>query len=133
MPGNTALVVDSNEKAVYDQAMSQLLDKQDYKSAQQGFVSYLNQYPNGRYVPNIYYWQGQILLTQGNENRAAEKFKRLIAEYPSNAKAADGKFKLARIYFSQGKRKESKVLLDQVASSNTEAAPLAKSFLAKHF
>lgn len=118
---------------LYSQAIDQLLNQQDYKGAQQAFSNYIEQYPQGALVPNAYYWQGQILSTEGNSEQAEELFKKLIADYPDHSKAPDAKFKLAKIYFDQGKKNEAKTLLEDVVASGSDAAVLAESFLSKNY
>ncbi len=127
------VVESEEEKALYSQAIDRLLNQQDYDGAEADFVEYLSLYPTGQYVPNVYYWQGQIALTKGKEQIAASTFEKLVKQYPTSPKASDAKFKLARIYFNQGKRKESRAILDEVAASNSEASPLAKSFIQRNF
>lgn len=121
------------EKALYREAIDQLLNKQDYQSAQQRFKRYLTDYPQGSYVPNVYYWQGQIYLTEANILSAQQSFSTLIDTYPDHQKTPDAKYKLATLYFDQGKKTQAKVLLDDVAASNSDASRLAKSFLANQY
>ncbi len=121
------------EKKLYRKAIDQLLSQQDYQGAQGSFSQYLNSYPNGTYVPNVYYWQGQIYLTESNKSAAEKSFATLIDKYDGHQKVPDAKYKLATIYFDQGKKSQAKTLLEEVASSDTDASRLAKSFLANQF
>ena len=137
-PGNTAALLVANakasaEKALYTQAIDQLLKQQDYPAAKEKFSEYLATYPAGVYVPNVYYWQGQILLIENDKNAAAEVFKTLVDKFPDHRKTPDAKYKLATIYFDQGKQAEAKVLLDEVAAGNSDASRLAKSFLSSQY
>lgn len=127
--GNNSQAAD----ALYNEGISLLLDKQDYDGAKAKFADYLDKYLGGKYTPNVYYWQGQILFANGEKKAAADNFELLISEYPSHLKVPDAQFKLARIYFDQGKKKEAKEILDQVALSDTDAALLAKSFISKNY
>jgi tol-pal system protein YbgF len=121
------------EKKLYRDAIDQLLNKQDYKTAQANFNQYLTDYPQGIYAPNVYYWQGQIYLTESNQGSAEKSFFTLVENYPEHQKTPDAKYKLATIYFDQGKKAEAKKLLDEVAASNTDASRLAKAFLANQY
>jgi tol-pal system protein YbgF len=118
---------------LYNEAIDLLLNKQDYDGAQAKFAQYLEKYPNGQYVPNVYYWQGQIFFVGAKKQEAASAFEKLIAQYPTHLKAPDAKFKLARIYFEQGKKAEAKLLLDEVAAGGSDVAPLAQSFISKNY
>lgn len=119
--------------ALYDSAINLLLNEQDYDGAQEKFIAYVDQYPRGKYIANVYYWQGQILYAANKKEEAAAIFEKLIAEFSDHSKVPDAKFKLARIYFDQGDAEKAKVIFDDVASSNTDAALLAKSFINKNY
>jgi tol-pal system protein YbgF len=120
-------------KKLYRKAIDQLLSKQDYKGAQESFSQYLDKYPRGVYVPNVYYWQGQIYLTESKKTEAEKAFTNLISQYRDHQKTPDAKYKLATIYFDQGKNAEAKKLLIEVVASDTDASLLANSFLANQY
>jgi tol-pal system protein YbgF len=130
----TAQGTDSVEgKDLYRQAIDQLLNQQDYPGAQAKFSQYLTQYPQGSYAPNVYYWQGQIYLAENNKAAAETALKTLVDTYPAHQKTSDAKYKLATIYFDQGKKDEAKSLLDDVAASDSDASRLAKAFLSGQY
>ncbi len=56
-----------------------------------------------------------------------------MSQYSDHQKAPDAKYKLATIYFDQGKKAEAKKLLNEVVASDTDASRLAKSFLANQY
>ncbi len=120
-------------KKLYRKAIDQLLNKQDYSGAQNSFSDYLSKYPGGVYEPNVYYWRGQIYLTESNKSAAEKAFTSLVSQYKNHQKTPDAKYKLATIYFDQGKKKEAKKLLDEIVASDTDASRLAKSFLANQY
>jgi tol-pal system protein YbgF len=129
----TAIVDSEQSNKLYNDAIDLLLNKQDYAGAQKKFSDYLQQYQNGKFTPNVYYWQGQILFAGAKKDAASRIFEKLITQFPSHLKVPDAKFKLARIYFDQGKKKAAKVIFDDVAASDTDVAPLAKSFISKNY
>ena len=120
-------------KKLYREAIDQLLNKQDYSGSQTSFSQYLARYPTGIYVPNVYYWQGQIYLTESNKVAAEKAFTSLVSQYQDHQKTPDAKYKLATIYFDQGKKVEARKLLNEVVASDTDASRLAKSFLANQY
>jgi len=131
--GKDKAAITAEETALYRKSIDQVLKQQDYASAQRSFQSYLDQYPNGRFVPNVYYWQGEIFLVQNNNEGAAKAFSTLLKQHPEHNKVPDAKFKLAKLYFQQGKKAEAKPLLNDVVNSNTDASRLARSFLDKNY
>jgi tol-pal system protein YbgF len=133
--GPDAVIGNNSDAAntLYNEAISLLLDKQDYDGAKTKFAEYLDRYQGGQYTPNVYYWSGNILFANGEKKAAADNFELLISEYSAHSKVPDAQFKLARIYFDQGKKTEAREILDKVAASNTDAALLAKSFIGKYY
>ncbi len=134
--GNVSSVIPTNNeqsKQLYNDAIDLLLNKQDYEGSDKKFTQYLEQYPKGEYTPNIYYWRGQILFAGSKKEEAKSIFAQLINEYPEHAKVPDAKFKLAKIYFDEGKKDDAKAIFDELATSDTDAALLAKSFLSKNY
>lgn len=133
--GTQAVIGNNSDTAdaLYNEGINLLLNAQDYAGAEAKFTEYLDRFKGGQYTPNAYYWKGQILFADGEKQAAADHFELLVAEYPTHAKVPDAQFKLARIYFDQGKKAEAKEILDNVASSNSDAALLAKSFISKNY
>lgn len=121
------------EKKLYNDAIDQLLDQQDYAAAKRAFEQYSATYPEGIYAGNVQYWLGQIFLTEGNSEAAELAFARIVDAYPDHQKTPDAKFKLARIYFDNGDKDKAKALLDDLVASETEAARFAKSFLEENY
>ena len=122
-----------DERVRYRKAIDQVLKQQDYQSAQMSFSDYLARYPKGYYTPNVYYWQGEIFLLQDETDKAVNAFTALIEQYPNHSKVYDAKYKLAKIYFRQGKKEEAKFLLEDVVQSSTDASRLAQSFLDSNY
>ena len=122
-----------DERVRYRKAIDQVLKQQDYQSAQMSFSDYLARYPKGYYTPNVYYWQGEIFLLQDETDKAVNAFTALIEQYPNHSKVYDAKYKLAKIYFRQGKKEEAKFLLEAVVQSSTDASRLAQSFLDSNY
>jgi tol-pal system protein YbgF len=129
----TSAIDEEEGKELYRKAIDQLLNMQDFSGAQARFAEYLAKYPTGVYVPNAYYWQGQIYLTENNKAAAEKAFTSLVSKYKNHQKTPDAKYKLATIYFDQGKKVEAKKLLNEVVASDTDASRLAKSFLANQY
>lgn len=122
-----------DESALYNEAINRLLDEQDYAGAQAGFSQYLEAYPEGAYTANVYYWQGQIHLTEGETEQAEAAFLKIINQYPQHQKTPDAQLKLAKIYFDKGNKTEAKALLDELAQADSDVARLAKTFLENNF
>lgn len=134
--GGAAASLPNDDIAVY-QAAFKLVREQQYDEAIPAFLDFLAVYPDSQRRPNVYYWLGAVYMLKKNVGDAENYFSRLLSEYGDHPKVPDAMFKLASLQFSQGKRIESRELLDKLIAnyddgSNT-AVQLAKNFLRDNF
>nr|WP_245247677.1 tol-pal system protein YbgF [Tianweitania sediminis] len=66
----------------------------DYKTAEAGFRSYIERFPDAARVPDANFWLGEALASQNRHRDAAEVFLSASREYPEAKKAADTLLKL---------------------------------------
>ncbi|MAT94824.1 MAG: tol-pal system protein YbgF [Halioglobus sp.] len=123
------------EKAAYDAAYALVVGRQ-FDSAVQAFQQFLEDFPDGRYAPNAYYWLGELYLVvqpPALEN-ARQAFALLVNQYPEHAKTADALYKLGKVQYMKGNREKARSYLDlviqQYASSNPAVVKLARDFIA---
>lgn len=116
----------SSEYQIYQTALN-ALNKKQYSSAQTEFKQYLQQYPQGQFAVNAYYWLGEIYLLDNHLDLAATQFSTLIAKYPSSTEASDAKLKLATIHLQQGQTDIARQEFESVQKSypDSTAAHLA--------
>lgn len=126
------------EADVYSAAYG-LVKQRQFAAALDRFNSYVEEYPNGRYTPNAWFWLGELYLANDPQDLKASRaaFSRLLSAYPQHAKVPDALYKLGKVYFLQGESEKSQHLLNQVIErygSGTSSAPaLAKEFLKENF
>lgn len=121
----------ADELQRYRDAIDLLLKQQDQDGAIAALNKHLEDYPRGRYAANAQYWLGETYLLKGNLDLARKWFSQLISEFPNHNKVPDAKFKLAKVYDSQGDKDKARQLLEEVAQSGTSAAGLARDYLGK--
>lgn len=85
-----------SEKDDYDAAVSLILKDKDYPSATAAFEGFVTTYPNSDYLPNAYYWLGQLYYQQNQDRSAAKNFAKVIT-YANSSKRADAYVKLGDI------------------------------------
>ena len=123
MPIHNASMKDSS---AYRAAFNYLI-KKDYPSATKRFRAYLDNYPNGAFVANAYYWLGEIYLKESDVKKAEKSFTMIVDSYPKSNKVSDAKLKLALIHINVGKvdvgRRELQAIKRQYPGST--AAQLA--------
>ncbi len=117
------------EKEQYIKAFQLVKDK-NYDEAIKQYNLYLQSYPQGRYEPNVQYWLGEIYLLKGGFEQSRKWFSALIDTYPQHDKIPDAKYKLGTVYHKLGNVAKAKSLLTEVAATDTNAARLARDYLA---
>ena len=66
----------------------------DYKTAEAGFRSYIDRFPDANRIPDANFWLGESLAAQKRHREAAEIFLATSREYPESRKAPDTLLKL---------------------------------------
>lgn len=123
----------ADELAVYRSAIDLVLKQRDFDGGASALQKYLKDFPSGHYSANALYWLGQIYLQKNELDQSQKWFTQMIEQYPTHQKTPEAKFKLAKVYHSLGNSEQAKKLLEEVASSNSAAAGLARDFLQQNF
>ncbi len=120
------------EKRRYKQARA-LLKSKDYQGAIQAFNSLVDDFPNGNYASNAYYWLGEIYLVLRESGEAKKAFLTLLDRYPTGRKVPDALYKLGVLH-AEGDQVNSQLsqqYFDRLLKdySSTSAARLAQDFM----
>lgn len=91
----------SSEEGAYKEAL-RTYENRRYKESEAMFASFLEAYPNGRYVPNALYWKGESYFAQQRFPEAIMAFKETAARFPKHQKAADALLKMVMTYKKLG-------------------------------
>lgn len=126
-PNTNNFLSDTNEF----QAAYNLIVASKYPAAITAMNNYLQQYPNGQYAANAYYWLGELYLLQNNDVASIKNFQTVVTQYPSSKQVQDAMLKLGLIYYDSGNLLEAKTQLQKVVNlyPNTAAARLASARL----
>jgi len=129
-PTSSTTVVDNQEAYL---AAYQLVVNRRFSDAQLALQNYINQYPNGVYVANAYYWLGEVHLTQKQLPEAEQAFKTVVDRFPNNNKTPDALLKLGYTYVAEGNKQLARDTFLQVKSrySHLAVAQLADAQLAQ--
>lgn len=108
-----------------------LLKNGKYDEAIKGFRGMLDQWPQGRYADNGWYWMGEAQMVKRDFTGAASSFQSLVQGFPSSPKMADGLYKLGLAQSELKKTAEARASLQRVIREfpSTNAANLAKQKL----
>jgi tol-pal system protein YbgF len=119
------------EQQLYELALDSLLQAQQYQLSIDQFAQYLTQYPDGRFVTNAYYWQGQAYVNLSKFNEAKVAFETILTEYPDGRKIEDAMYSLGVVYHRLGDNTNARQMLQNVITRfpNTSAANLADIYM----
>lgn len=107
----------SDDKTDYDRIVNLALVEKQYNQAISEFQSFIKNYPKSRYLPNAYYWLGQIYFNDRKFDDASFYFANVVKNYPKSEKAADSMYKIGIILESKGDKVRAKSVYQQVVSS----------------
>ena len=121
-----------DERAAYERAFALTREKR-FEEAIPAFRRVIDDHPGGQYVPNAWYWLGELYLAlpAPELERARQAFVQVIQNWPDNRKVPDAKYKLGVVYDRLGEPEEARMYLDRVLAEHagTPAARLAASYL----
>ncbi len=125
-----AAVATREEERAYLGTFDQLKNGK-YEEAIRGFRGMLDQWPQGRYADNGWYWMGEAQMVKRDYGGAANSFQSLVQGFPSSPKVADGLYKLGLAQIELKKPVDAKAALQRVIREypSTNAANLAKQKL----
>lgn len=120
------------ERAAYEKAFGLTRDKQ-FDQAIPAFRKLIEDYPGGQYVPNAWYWLGELYLALPDPKleQARQAFVQVVDQYPDNRKAPDALYKLGVVYDRLGEKDQARQYLERVGREHpgSPAAKLASSYL----
>jgi tol-pal system protein YbgF len=126
----------AGEEPAY-QAAYALVREREFEAAVTAFMTFLSDFPFGRYAPNAHYWLGELylVLDPPDPELARQNFKLLLDQYPEDPKVPDALYKLGRVQFIKGNRQRAQEYLDEVIREypSHAAAQLARQFLLENF
>lgn len=115
-----------DERTAYNTAFDALKAGRYAESARL-FQGVLDNYPNGSYAPNAYYWLGESYYVTQNYALAQEQFEALLQRYPTHDKAAGSLLKIGLSQYGLRQIDAAEATLAQVIARypGTEAARTA--------
>lgn len=110
-----------------------LMKQRQFAASTEAFQRLVEDYPNGGFTPNAYYWLGELHLAQDQNEEARQAFAQVINLYPDHQKVPDALYKLGVAYHRLGDVGRAREYLNRVINDykQTSAAGLAQSYLAE--
>lgn len=126
-PANTAATSTSgtippmDEQELYRTALNLLLEQSNYEQSIQYFQTYITTYPQGRYLTNSYYWQGEAFILVERFNDARNVFTKIINDFPQDPKAAGAMLKLGVAYEGMGDIDQARKTWQEISTRYPES------------
>ncbi|MEQ8859668.1 MAG: tol-pal system protein YbgF [Pseudomonadales bacterium] len=129
-PGPTAGSM--SEREAYTAAFD-LMKQRQFDASAAGFRALIQNFPNGAYTPNAFYWLGELQLAQDDVEAARQSFAQVVNLYPDHQKVPDALYKLGVVYHRLGDVARAREYLNQVRRDfpQSSAAGLAQTYLAE--
>jgi tol-pal system protein YbgF len=120
------------EEAVYKSSFAQLQGGH-YDDAIRGFRGMLDDYPQGSFADNAWYWLGQTYTVKGDYASAAQSYQSLLQRFPNSTKVPDATLSLGMVDAKLNKREEAKAMFQKVVREypNSRAASMASGQLSQ--
>ncbi|NCB59439.1 MAG: tol-pal system protein YbgF [Gammaproteobacteria bacterium] len=123
-----AVPAGGSESKDYDAAVALVLKQKNYAQAIPAFDSFIANYPNSSLQPGAHYWLGQLLLNQGDREKAKTHFLTVAQKYKDSPKRPEAIYKLGVISKADGDTEKANKFFQLVIKQypNTSAAQLAQ-------
>lgn len=115
------------ERGTYESAY-EMMQRQEYESAAEIFQRLIDEFPNGQYTPNAFYWLGELHRRNGDPEAARQSFVLVVDLYPDHNKVPDALYKLGVVYTQLDEPDRAIEYLDRVVREypDSTAATLAQ-------
>lgn len=128
---NVALSASLDENQAYDRAVNLVLKDRRYEQAIPEFKAFIKAYPQSGYLPNAYYWLGQLLFNKAQYAEAETAFTKVVNDFPDSTKRSDAILKLGMVAQKKNNSVKAKEMFELVVKEYPESvsAKLATSRL----
>lgn len=121
-----------SEREAYTAAF-ELMRQRQFEASADAFEALVEEYPNGVYTANAYYWLGELYLALDDNETARQWFAQVMNLYPDHQKVPDTLYKLGVAYHRLGDVARAREYLNRVRDQHPQssAAGLAQTYLAE--
>ncbi len=130
--GNNTRPATAAEKSSYTKAYD-LLARGQNDAAISAFDKFIQQYSDGPYSDNAWYWQGEAKYAQRDFDGALRNFNFVVGSFPGSPKVPDARLKVGFALYEQQRFTEARQVLTGVQNDypGRSAAVLARKRLQK--
>jgi tol-pal system protein YbgF len=89
----------------------QAFDRNDYETARQGFVKFIEIYPKSDQADNARFWVGEIYFNEGWHQKAILEYQEVIDKYPQGNKVPGAYLKQGLAFEKLGEKANALLVL----------------------
>ena len=117
------------ERGAYAAAFDLMQDGRFAESVA-AFNRLIDDFPNGQYTPNSFYWLGELHLAMDEVEMARQSFAQVLSLYPEHGKVPDALYKLGVVHHRLNDNERALQYLDRVIAEHPDstAAGLARTY-----
>ena len=117
------------ERQAYAAAFN-LMQETKFEESVAAFNRLIEDYPNGQYTPNAFYWLGELHLAMDEVETARQSFVQVLTLYPEHGKVPDALYKLGVVHHRLNDNERALQYLNRVIAEHPDstAAGLARTY-----
>jgi len=130
--GSGPVTISSGSGATVEEETAYLAAFDEFKNGKydnsiRGFKAMVQQYPQGTYAPNAYFWMGEMYTIKRDFKSALTSFQTILQRFPASPKVPDAMLKVGLTQLELKNEAEGRATLQRVISTypNSNAAKLA--------
>lgn len=109
------------EESLYQDAF-QLIQAKKFNEAFEKMQLLVDLHPKSKYLPNAYYWLGEISMLKLKYDDALKHFDKVITHFPQSTKVPACLLKKGYVYIQQGQSERAKQTFNEVIQRYPETA-----------
>lgn len=99
----------------------QLVKDRKFDKAKVALSAFVDDFPGSEYVPNAYFWLGELYYLDSSLDQSRDAFESLVEGHGKHRKVAEAKFKLGKIYHQLGDVPRAKAMLQSVLDDHPDS------------
>ncbi|MGB5326083.1 MAG: tol-pal system protein YbgF [Pseudomonadales bacterium] len=102
-------------------AAYQLVKDREFGKAKVALGAFIKDFPGSDYVPNAYFWLGELYYLDSSLEKSRDAFEALVTGHGKHRKVSEAKFKLGKIYHQLGDVSKAKSMLESVLADHPDS------------
>ena len=120
-PPSAPIAAQADQSSAAYRAAYEHVKQRRFEDAKVSLHVFVNDYPQSEYVPNAYFWLGELYYIESSLQKSRDAYTSMIVSYPDYRKVPDAKYKLGKIYHQMGDNEKAKDMLSSVIADHPDS------------